>query len=191
MRRIVLIVAAPVALGGIAVGTAVAWRRNPRVGTAFVNSVVNPRLLGRGLAGGGASEIGTLEHVGRRSGIRRLTPVHPERTPDGFRVIVPLGPHSEWARNVLAAGHCRLQLHDVIYDLDEPAMIPAGKADDLPRAVRGVMSALGFQYLNLRMFAVTAGTLEPVEAAMPTSDGSGPAPTPGQDRARELSTPVR
>ena len=31
----------------------------------------------------------------------------------------PLGDHSEWARNVLAAGHCRLQLRDVVYELDD------------------------------------------------------------------------
>ena len=75
-----------------------------------------PRLLQRGLAGGAKSEIGTLEHFGRMSGVRRLTPVHPEPTPAGFRVMVPLGSHSQWARNVLAAGHCRLQLHDVVYN---------------------------------------------------------------------------
>jgi hypothetical protein len=160
MRRIVALVAAGTVVGG----AVVAWRRNPRIGTTFVNSVVNPRLLRRGLAGGAVSEIGTLEHVGRKSGIRRLTPVHPEPTPEGFRIIVPLGPQSEWARNVLAAGHCRLQLHDAVYDLDEPAMVPASGAVDLPLAVRGVFAVLGFQYLKLRTFGKTPGTLEPVEA---------------------------
>ena len=132
MRRSISIIVTVAALGGLAGATVIIWRRNPRVGTTFVNSVVNPRLLRRGLAGGGASEIGTLEHVGRRSGVRRLTPVHPEPTPEGFRVVVPLGPDSQWARNVLAAGHCRLQLHDRVYDLDEPTMIPASEAEDLP-----------------------------------------------------------
>ena len=174
MRRIVVFIAA----GAVVGGAVVAWRRNPRIGTTFVNSVVNPRLLRRGLAGGAVSEIGTLEHVGRTSGIRRLTPVHPEPTPEGFRIIVPLGSQSEWARNVLAAGHCRLQLHDVVYDLDEPAMIAASGAVDLPLAVRGVFAVLGFQYLTLRRFGANPGTLEPVEAvAFPPAASAPDLPT--------------
>ena len=79
-----MVLAVPVAIGAVLVGVARSWRRDPRVGTAFVNSVVNPVLLRRGLAGTGRSEIATLEHVGRRSGITRLTPVHPEATQKAF-----------------------------------------------------------------------------------------------------------
>ena len=163
MRRIVSFIAVGTALGGLAGGAVIVWRRNPRIGTRFVNSVVDPLLLRRGLAGGGTSELGTIEHLGRRSGIRRLTPVHPEPTPEGFRIVVPLGAHSEWALNVLAAGHCRLQLHDFVYELDEPTMVPAGEVGALPRVVRSVMAALGFEYLTLRTFRSSAGTLEPVD----------------------------
>ena len=66
-------------------------------GPMFVNTVVNPRLLRRGLAGGGASEIGTIEHFGRRSGVRRLTPVHPE-------VDARRDPHPRAARPALRVG---------------------------------------------------------------------------------------
>ena len=90
--------------------------------------------------------------------MRRLTPVHPEPTRAGFRFIVPLGTRSEWARNVTAAGHCRLLLHDQVFDLDEPAMVDAGQAHDLPWPLRRVLGALGFQYLNLRTFASHPGT---------------------------------
>jgi hypothetical protein len=176
MRRIVALLATTAALGAVAGGAVVAWRRNPRIGTGFVNSVVNPGLVRRGLAGGGASEIGTLEHIGRKSGVRRLTPIHPEPTADGFRIIVPLGEHSQWARNVLATGHCRLQLHDVVYELDEPVMIAAGDAGDLPRGVRLLLTALGFRYLKLRTFASGPGALEPVvDAAVPGQPDPGPA----------------
>ena len=161
MRRIGLIIAALATLGGAAAGAVVIWRRNPRVGSAFVNSIVNPRLLEHGLAGGRTSEIGTIEHFGRISGVRRLTPVHPEATSGGFRIMVPLGPHSEWARNVLTAGHCRLQLHDIVYDLDEPALVPANDVDALPTAVRKGMAALGFEYLTVRTFDSKPGSLEP------------------------------
>jgi hypothetical protein len=178
MRRSVILAGGLVSLAAAAGGALIVWRRNPRIGSAFVNSVVNPALVRRGLAGGGASELGTLEHLGRRSGIRRLTPVHPEPTPHGFRIMVPLGAHSEWARNVLAAGHCRLQLHDVVYDLDEPTMIAARDAEDLQSAVRRVMAALGFQYLDLRTFgSATGGIPEPaaIERVVTGDDDAGQA----------------
>ena len=172
MRRIVTLFAFP-AVTGVALVVAVGlWRRNPQIGTAFVNSVVNPALLRRGLAGYGRSEIGTLEHVGRKSGVRRLTPVHPEPTPAGFRIIVPLGTRSEWARNVVAAGHCRLLLHDQVVDLDEPAMVDAGQAQDLPLPLRRVLAALGFQYLNVRTFASHPGSLEMPEGDALDADAS-------------------
>ena len=174
MRRIGLLFAAFASVGCAVAGVFVVWRRNPRVGSRLVNSVVNPRLLQHGLAGGRTSEIGTIEHVGRISGIRRLTPVHPEATSDGFRIIVPLGPQSQWARNVLTAGHCRLQLHDIVYDLDEPALVPANDVDALPTAVRRGMAALGFEYLTLRTFDSEPGSLEPGDAAAPVLEGPRP-----------------
>lgn len=163
MRKIAVVLAVPLAIGAVVVGAARIWRRDPRVGTAFVNSVVNPVLVRRGLAGNGRSEIATLEHVGRTSGMKRLTPVHPEATQNGFRIVVPLGKQSEWARNVIAAGHCRIHLHDQIFDLDEPAMVDAGEVKDLPWPVRRVMAALGFKYLNLRTFAAHPATLALME----------------------------
>jgi hypothetical protein len=178
MRKIVTILGIPTAIAAVVVVAARRWRRNPRIGTAFANSVVNPMLVRRGLAGHGRSQIGALEHVGRKSGVRRLTPVHPEPTSAGFRIIMPLGMRSEWARNVINAGHCRLLLHDHVYDLDEPAIVDAAAAKDLPWLLRRVMSALGFQYLYLRTFAAREGTLDTGErdafegAASDSSAGS-------------------
>ena len=74
-------IAVATALGATVGGAVIVWRRNPRVGSALVNSVVDPRLLQRGLAGGAKSEIGTLEHFGRMSGVRRLTPSIRNRRP--------------------------------------------------------------------------------------------------------------
>ena len=107
----------------------------------------------RAHAGNGTSEIATLEHVGRRSGIKRLTPVHPEATQKGFRIVVPLGMQSEWARNVMAAGHYRIHLHDQVFALDQRAMVDTGEANDLPGPLRRVMASLGFKYLDLRSLA--------------------------------------
>jgi hypothetical protein len=76
--------------------------------------------------------------------------------------MVPLGERSEWARNVLAAGRCRLQLHEQVYELVDPRLVPASEVEDLPRVARAVMSSLGFRYLNLRTAEARAGTLEPM-----------------------------
>ena len=171
MRKVSAMIAAPLTLVAGAGAAAVIWRRDPRIGTRFVNTVVDPLLLHQGLAGGAVSEIGTLEHVGRRSGVRRRTPVHPESTPEGFRIVVPLGPHSEWARNVFVAGHCRLQLHGIVYELDEPAMVPASAVHDLPWVIRRVMTALGFQYIKLRTFAENQGSLDAMDADPLGHDG--------------------
>ena len=172
MRRFMWIIAISDAVSAVAAGV---WRLIPSLGIAFVNRVVNPLLMRRGLVGHGASEIGEIEHIGRRTGVRRLTPVHPELTGDGFRVLVPLGSKSEWALNVVAAGRCRLQLHDAVFDLRDPAFVPAGRVDDLPWLVGHVMAALGFQYLTLKTVGRVAGALEPVEKRSLILAGRGDA----------------
>jgi deazaflavin-dependent oxidoreductase (nitroreductase family) len=157
MRTTIVI---PVSLAVLVGGLTIARRRDRRLGTGFMNTLVNPLLVVRGLAGSGRSEIGILEHVGRRTGVRRLTPVHPEPTPAGYRIVVPLGGRSQWAQNVLAAGHCRLQLHDRVHELDEPMLVPAEELSDLPRPVRRLLGRLGVQYLVLRRFATRPGGLD-------------------------------
>jgi deazaflavin-dependent oxidoreductase (nitroreductase family) len=167
MRRAVVIVGAVAAaiLGGVEY-----WRRHPRVGTSFVNRVVDPWLVRQGIAEKTHGEIGLLEHVGRRSGTVRVSPVHPVPTPEGFRIIVPLGSESQWAQNVLAAGHCRLQVGDVVYQLDEPSLVSPAAVDGLPAFTGRLMDGLGFRYLLLRRFAEQQGELS-VESpsAAPTS----------------------
>lgn len=181
MRPFLRLVAGSAATGMVLVGAAAVWRRHPRMGTGFVNAVVNPALVRRGFAGSGRSEVGTLEHVGRTSGVLRLTPVHPEPTAHGFRVVVPLGVESEWARNVLAAGHCRLTLHDQVFELDEPEMVDASAVDDLPWVLRRIMGMLGFRYLFLKTFV--ADQVQDIgEGAASELSGSGAGRVPATDR---------
>jgi len=170
MRKVVLVTGA---LSAVAAGV-VAWRRNPRIGTRFTNEVLNPLLVDRGISGTGRSELGTLEHAGRRTGTRHLTPIHPVPTEDGFRIAVPLGPKSEWARNVLAAGHCRMQLHDTVHELDEPVLLAAGELPEIAAPAAWILDRLGFQYLLLRRFAERPGSLEQVaEETSPTGPAAG------------------
>jgi hypothetical protein len=169
MRRLMVLALAALvtSIVATALATVVAWLRDRRVGAGFVNGVIDPVLVRHGLAGSGRSEIGTVEHIGRGTGSRRLTPVHPVPTEDGFRIVVPLGESSEWARNVLAAGHCRLQLHDIVHELDEPALVDPRSAPGLSMPVRWTASRLGIRYLLLHRFASAPGSL--LEAAEPTA----------------------
>jgi len=162
VRRFLLFVGALAAAGAVLL---MAWSRNPRMGTRFTNEVLNPALVRRGGSGVGRSELGTLEHVGRRTGTRHLTPIHPVPTEDGFKIIVPLGTRSHWVQNVLAAGHCRLQLHDTVYDLDEPVLLAAGEMPDMPGPAGRALDRLGVEYLLLRRFAERPGALEAADEA--------------------------
>jgi hypothetical protein len=186
MRRLLFVAAG---IGAAVFGGTAYWRRNRRVGTRFVNEAINPLLLRWRLAGAGRSEIGTVEHVGRRSGIIRLTPVHPEVMPDEVRIIVPLGGSSEWARNVLVAGHCRLQLRDVVYELDEPRFVSAETLPDLPRAFRLVAGWLGFMYLRLHRFGDHPGSLDAPTTAAAFSDGEAAPAISADVAAEELVAP--
>ena len=157
MRRIAL------GLGSAAAAVAVAaawWRRHPRVGSGYVNRVVNPWLVARGVAEKSVGEIGLLEHVGRSSGTVHVSPVHPVPIDRGFRIVVPLGLESEWAKNVLAAGHARIQVGETVHEVDEPVLLSPIEVRGVPPVAGHVMDWLGFRYLILHEFAARAGMLE-------------------------------
>lgn len=166
-----------VAFGLISIVAALAdwWRRHPRVGAGFVNRVVDPWLVREGAIDESHGELGLIEHIGRVSGIVRRTPVHPVPTEQGFRIVVPLGTRSEWVRNILAAGHTRLQLGQVVHELDEPALVLPSRVPEVSRRLVPLLEWLGFRYLLLHRYAQREGHLEP--AAEPTP-GSEPSPAP-------------
>ena len=155
------------AVGGL-FGAVLWWRGHPRAGTGFVNRVVNPWLVRSGLIGGTRGELALVEHVGRRSGTVRLTPIHPMPIDGGYRIIVPVGERSEWVRNILAAGHGRLVIGDRVVELDEPVVETPTQVPGVPRPVRALFEWLGFRYLRLRTFG-EAPLGEAAEAA-PSSE---------------------
>jgi deazaflavin-dependent oxidoreductase (nitroreductase family) len=147
-------------LAALMTGFAAWWRRHPRAGSEWVNRVVDLWLIRQGVIEESQGELGLIEHIGRKSGTVRITPIHPVRTPEGFRIIAPLGAASEWARNVTAAGHCRIQVGEVVHELDEPHLVLPSEIEGLPGTATRVMDWLGFRYLVLREFAEHPGTLE-------------------------------
>lgn len=173
--RVIMVVSA--AIGAAVLGAAMWWRRHRRFGSAWVNRVIDPWLVRHGILDVTHGEIGLIEHVGRTSGIVRHSPVHPVPTDEGFRIIVPLGRESQWARNVLAAGSCRLQVGGVVHELDEPRLVSPVKVPGLSPLRGHVMDWLGFQYLLLHGFAEAPGALavEPAPATVEAHEELVPA----------------
>jgi deazaflavin-dependent oxidoreductase (nitroreductase family) len=157
MRRAFVMAAA---LGTAVTGGVLWWRDHRRFGAATVNRIVNPWLVREGVSDVTRGEIALLEHVGRVSGTVRVTPVHPVDTPEGVRIVMPLGSASQWGRNVVAAGHCRLQRGETVIELDTPRIVDPSAVEAIPRLAALGMSWLGFRYLLLRRFDEHEGTLE-------------------------------
>ncbi len=136
------------------VRTSPAWLRR------FVTHRFNPAVVRLGLVGGRWSPWAYLEHVGRTTGMAYRTPVLPRIAGDYACVPLPYGIDVSWARNVKAAGHCRLQVRGMVYELDEPAVITAAEHPDLPEAFRGWLIRRGNRYLRLHVLSATPGSLD-------------------------------
>jgi hypothetical protein len=156
MRRIARTLAIATAL---AAGLAAfrAWRaRTPRErrdawAKRLMNERIAPRMMEAGLAGRGHSEIGVIEHVGRVTGTVRRTPVHPNPIPGGFAISIPYGPGTQWVRNLVAAGRCTMQLHDVTYELVHPRIARGGEIEGLTLFARAIGLPLGDEYIVLEI----------------------------------------
>lgn len=155
MRKVIVLVA----IAACVYGAVRWWRDHRRAGAGLVNRIVNPWLVRRGIIGGSRGELALIEHVGRKSGTIRQTPIHPMPTANGYRIIAPIGEQSEWVRNVLAAGRCRLIVGDRSFELGEPVLEAPADVPGLLRPVRALFGWLGFRYLRLRtMVEVPSGT---------------------------------
>jgi hypothetical protein len=131
------------------------------------NERVNPWLLEHGIPGSAKAEIGTLEHVGRRSGVTYFTPVHPTIRDETVLIPAPLGVGSQWARNVLHAGRARLQLHETLYDLDRAEMIPVADTGFYPAQVAAPFDRMGLRYLRFHVAAAVPGTFATHASSLP------------------------
>jgi len=89
-----------------------------------------------------------VHHVGRRSGARYATPVAIVTTPDGFVIPLPWGERTNWARNVLEAGGCRVRWGGTEYSLVDPQLITRSEADEF----FGRILRLGLSIFGMRVF---------------------------------------
>ncbi len=99
--------------------------RMPRAIATFNRRVTNPvaRSITPWLPG-----LGTLEHVGRNSGIRYRTPLLVFKTQDGFVILIGYGPESDWLKNVLAGGPTVLHRRGKALALGSPRLMEKAEA---------------------------------------------------------------
>ena len=88
---------------------------------------VNKRCWNRGAmrtAGRPGSPVAVVHHVGRVSGREYLTPVGAQVVDDGFVIALPYGMHSDWLRNLLAAGGGVIRHDGTEHPVTEPRVLP-------------------------------------------------------------------
>ena len=93
----------------------------------LLKHVINPATL-RAIEKG-TSSYGVVHHRGRRSGADYETPVDAQRTPEGVLITLPYGSRTDWCRNVLVSGGCRLTLGGDDLALTAPQVVPASVAE--------------------------------------------------------------
>jgi deazaflavin-dependent oxidoreductase (nitroreductase family) len=95
--------------------------------------------------------FGVVRHVGRNSGKHYETPVNVFTRDDGFVIALTYGTHSDWVRNVLAAGGCELVTRGRRYRLVEPRISHDESrmaASWFARPILGLIGAADFMRLR-------------------------------------------
>ena len=96
--------------------------------------------------------FGVLEHVGRRSGTVRQTPLMAFERGDGrWIVALTYGPDVQWVKNVLASGGCRILSLRRWRTLREPRRFADPSRRAVPWPIRPVLALLRVdQFVELR-----------------------------------------
>jgi deazaflavin-dependent oxidoreductase (nitroreductase family) len=85
-----------------------------------------------------------VQHRGRKSGRAYSTPVKFFRIGDSdYLISLPYGPESDWVRNVVAAGGCRLRVHGRLIDVQNPRVFEDRTAGMVRQPFRFALSHLG------------------------------------------------
>ncbi len=101
----------------------------------------NARVLNKGMVHlVGHLDIVELEHVGRRTGVVRRTPIMAFRHGDEVTVALTYGPRVQWLKNVEAAGGARMRFGDGWVLLGPPRRL--SERDGLARMPRPQRIAL-------------------------------------------------
>ncbi len=101
--------------------TALTNKRSSKRGDTLPSRIAGTRL------GNLYFNIGTIKHIGRKSGREYLTTLSVYPLGDGF-ILALAYPETDWALNILASGKCTLSWRKQVYELERPEFIPRSKA---------------------------------------------------------------
>jgi deazaflavin-dependent oxidoreductase (nitroreductase family) len=119
----------------------------PRVLSRYARGRINRMTL----RFAGHAAFADLEHVGRRSGVLRHTPLRAFRVQDTVVIGLNFGRESDWLKNIQAAGGCRMRLGGERLELGAPRVVP------LEQGVAGMPRLFG---VALRYVVRTAECVE-------------------------------
>jgi deazaflavin-dependent oxidoreductase (nitroreductase family) len=102
--------------------------RVPRAVAEFNRRVTNP--VARSLTPW-LPCLGTLEHVGRKSGRHYRTPLLVFETRNGFVILIGYGPETDWLKNVFAGGPTVLHKRGKAIALANPQIVSKAEAAPL------------------------------------------------------------
>jgi deazaflavin-dependent oxidoreductase (nitroreductase family) len=112
----------------------------PKSLARFNLSVTNPIL---GHAAKRLPGFAIVLHMGRRSGREYRTPVNLFRAGDSFVIALTYGADTQWVRNVLAAGGCRVLTRGRELPLTAPRIVRDPRRGPVPAPVRPLLGAIG------------------------------------------------
>ena len=120
---------------------------------------------------GRTGSLANLEHVGRRSGTVRHTPVRAFRRGDIVAIGANFGAESDWVKNVVAAGRCSMKISGRVLAFTEPRLVIFPEAS----WIFPVWFRFGLRYL------VRTDHCLVMKVAFDRSDDGGPrSPSPPQ-----------
>jgi deazaflavin-dependent oxidoreductase (nitroreductase family) len=130
--------------------------------TKFNRSVANPLL--RHLSGLGP--FVEIEHIGRRSGLARRTPLLAFRAGRVVTVALTYGPEVDWLKNIEAAGGARLHVGRRVLDLGPPLRLtPEVGLARMPLLVRTLLVLFGVRdFIELPVLAWPERTHRPTSS---------------------------
>lgn len=101
--------------------------------------------------------LGTLEHVGRKSGRRYRTPLLVFQTRDGYAILVGYGLQTDWLKNALAGGQTVLHKRGRAIALVNPRVVSKAEAAALV-VPRSRLLYRGFPYNEAAVLLTRVGS---------------------------------
>jgi len=89
----------------------------------FKTFLTRYNAMTRNVSGTERSAWGLVTHEGRRSGRTYQTSLGTQPFGDGFLLPLGYGPHTDWYRNIMAAGGCTLAWKGRTYHLERPELL--------------------------------------------------------------------